>query len=95
MARFNISFADSTHEALVDMSVRLDRSVAEVIREALSIYGWLIREASNGTTFLVQRGSRSPSELVIPYLEQLQPVPATSRVQEARCAAARREARST
>jgi hypothetical protein len=71
MAKFNVNFSQSTYEALTDMSKRLDQPMAEVIREALSIYGWLLREASAGSTFLIQRGDRAPSELVIPYLERL------------------------
>lgn len=71
MPKFNVNFSDSTHAVLTEMSERLDVPMAEVIRESLSIYWWLIREVSSGSTLLVQRGDRAPSELVIPYLERL------------------------
>ena len=83
MAKFNVNFSESTYQALTDMSQRLDRPMAEVIREALSLYGWLIREASQGSTFMIQRGDRAPSELVIPYLERVQEPVAVPSAKEA------------
>jgi hypothetical protein len=100
MAKFNVNFSESTYGALTDMSKRLDQPMAEVIREALSIYGWLVREASNGSTLLIQRGDRPPTELLIPYLERLQApaavgVPAGSRESGADGARGRRSGRPT
>lgn len=71
MPKFNVNFSDSTYESLTDMSRRLDQPMAEVLREALSIYGWLIREVSKGSTLMIQRGDKPPTELLLPYLEQL------------------------
>jgi hypothetical protein len=69
--KFNVNFSDSTYCVLADMSTRLDVPMAEVLRESLSVYWWLVREVSSGSTLLIQRGERAPGELVIPYLERL------------------------
>src|SRR5215471_5219574 len=67
---FCIEFSDGTRQVLGDLSQRLDTSVAEVIRESLSLYTWVVRERSAGSRLLVQRGEEV-TELVIPSLERL------------------------
>lgn len=83
MQKFNVNFSDGTYDALADMSHRLDQPMAEVLREALSIYGWLIREASRGSTLMIERQGKPPTELLLPYLERLRPQ--TERPQPERC----------
>jgi hypothetical protein len=70
VSKFNVKFSDGTHEVLVDLSQKLETSMAEVIREALSLYWWVARERSAGSRLLVQRGDEV-TELVIPSLERL------------------------
>jgi hypothetical protein len=70
MAKFNINFSDSTHAVLVELSERLDVPMADVIREALSLYWWFAREQASGNQLLIQRGDKL-TELMIPSLEAL------------------------
>ncbi len=72
MPKFNVHFSDSAYQDLADMSDQLDQPMAEVIREALSMYRWLIKETAQGSTLLVQRDhDRPPQELLVPYLDRL------------------------
>ena len=70
MNKFNVKFSDGTHQVLTEISQKLGTSMADVIRDALSLYWWFIRERSAGSRLLVQRGS-DVTELVIPSLERL------------------------
>ncbi len=80
MPKFNVNFSDSTYQVLGEMSRRLDQPMAEVIRESLSMYWWLIKEVSNGSALQIERaGNGGVRELVIPYLEHLrEPTPSGS-----------------
>jgi hypothetical protein len=70
VSKFNVNFSDGTHRVLLDIAQQQGTSMADVIREALSLYWWFARERSAGSRFLVQRGSEV-AELVIPSLERL------------------------
>ena len=72
MAKFNLNLADSTYADVGEMAVRLDISMADVVRQALSVLGWITREISANNRLLVQRGDRL-TELVMPELERLRP----------------------
>ncbi len=68
MARFNVNFSASTHEAVVQLSERLDLPMADVVREALSLFWWVSQETEAGNTLLIQRGGQV-TELLIPSLK--------------------------
>jgi hypothetical protein len=70
MPRFSISFADGTYETLDDLATRLDVSMSDVVREALSVYWLLSRELEAGNRLQIQRKSQV-HELLIPSLETL------------------------
>jgi hypothetical protein len=71
MQKFNVQFSDDSYDSLVGMSERLDRPMAEVLRESLSVYRWLMREVESGNTLMIQRGDKPPAELLLPYFEDL------------------------
>lgn len=82
MQKFNVQFSDDTYDSLVGMSERLGRPMAEVLRESLSVYRWLMREVESGNALMIQRGDKPPAELLLPYFEDLK-VAATA-VEESR-----------
>jgi hypothetical protein len=55
---------------LVELAERLDVPMADVIREALSLFWWFARERAAGSRILIQRGDQV-TELLIPSLEEL------------------------
>src|SRR5690349_16712131 len=79
MTKFNVNFADRTHEAMVSLSEMLGISMADVLREALSLFWWIAREVMAGNRILIQRGDQV-TELLLPSLDALRdrPEPATS-----------------
>jgi hypothetical protein len=48
----------------------MDGTMADVIREALSVFWWLAKEYRQGSRLMIQRGD-SITELMIPSLERL------------------------
>lgn len=78
MNKFNVKFSDSTYRAVATLAEKLEVSMADVIREALSLYWWAGKECMAGSRLLIQRGSEI-TELVIPSLEQLKQGPEYAR----------------
>ena len=74
MNKFNVKFSDSTHRVIAWLADRLEISMADVIREALSLYWWIAKERMEGNRLLVQRGAEI-TEMVVPSLEQLRQGP--------------------
>ena len=74
MSGFRVRFADSTYQVVAHLSSRLQVPMAEVVRDALSIYWWLARERMAGSRLLIERGG-DVNELTIPSLERLRPEP--------------------
>jgi hypothetical protein len=68
--KFNVNFSAATHEDLSDLSAVLAAPMAEVIREALGLLKWLVRESLAGNKLLIQRGDRI-TEVAFPVLERL------------------------
>jgi len=71
-----MTFSEGTHQVLTSLTQRLDVSMADVIRDALSIFCWFARERSAGSRLLIQRGTEI-TELIIPSLERLRPADAS------------------
>ncbi len=69
--KFNVNFSEGTYQAIGDLARDLDASMADVIRDALSLYSWVAKEYSHGNRLLVQRDD-DVTELVITGLEPLQ-----------------------
>lgn len=65
--KFNVKLSDDAYDALVEMASQTDSSMADVIRDSLGLWRWLIRERRQGGRFLIQRGAEV-TELVIPSL---------------------------
>jgi hypothetical protein len=70
MTKFNVKFSDSTYRAVGELAKWTDGTMADVIREALSIFWWLAKEYRQGSRLLIQRGDKI-TELMIPSLERL------------------------
>ena|SRR5215471_1742487 len=70
MTKFNVKFSDSTYRAVGELARWTDGTMADVIREALSIFWWLAKEYRQGNRLLIQRGDQV-TELMIPSLERL------------------------
>src|SRR6266536_1638998 len=72
VTKFNVKFHDAMYQLVVRLAGRLGVPMADVIREALSLYGWAAHEHEQGSRLLVQRG-HDITEVVIPSLQQLRP----------------------
>jgi hypothetical protein len=70
VTKFNVKFSDSTYRAVAELAKSTDGTMADVIREALSVYRWLAMEYQQGNRALIQRGDKI-TELVFPSLERL------------------------
>jgi Ribbon-helix-helix protein, copG family len=68
--KFNVTFSESTHGVLSNLAQRMEVSMSEVIREALSVYWWIAKEQSTGGRLLIQRGDEV-TQLAIPSLARL------------------------
>jgi hypothetical protein len=69
MTKFNVKFSDSTYQAVGELAKWTDGTMADVIREALSIFWWLAKEYRQGSRVLIKRGDQV-TELMIPSLER-------------------------
>ena len=58
MTKFNVKFSDSTYRAVAELARWTDGTMADVIREALSIFVWLAKEYRQGNRLLIQRGDQ-------------------------------------
>lgn len=83
MAKFNLNLSDSAYADVTEMANRLDVSMADVVRQALSLLRWIANEYSAGHRLLIQRGD-SVTELVVPDLERFRETPPTRPVQHDR-----------
>jgi hypothetical protein len=83
MAKFNLNLSDSAYTDVSDVASRLDISMADVVREALSLLLWIIREISAGNRLLIQRGDQV-TEVVVPELERLRDPPRPKRPRPAK-----------
>jgi hypothetical protein len=72
VTKFNVKFQDAMYRLVLGLAGRLETSMADVIREALSLYGWAAHEHEQGNKLLIQRGDEV-SEVVIPSLQRLRP----------------------
>ena|SRR5258708_29448389 len=70
MTKFNVKFSDSTYRAVGELAKWTDGTMADVIREALSIFWWLAKEYRQGSRLLIQREGKL-TELMIPSLARL------------------------
>ena len=70
MTKFNVKFSDSTYQAVGQLARWTDGTMADVIREALSVFWWIAKEYGQGHRLLIQRGDQV-TELLIPSLERL------------------------
>ena len=74
MAKFNLNLSDSAYADVSEMAECLDISMADVVREGLSLLGWITREIRAGNRLLIQRGD-TVTELVVPELDKLREPP--------------------
>jgi predicted transcriptional regulator len=74
MTKFNVKFSDNTYRAVSELAHETDATMADVIREALSIYVWLAKEYRQGNKLLIQRGEQV-TELLVPSLERMVETP--------------------
>jgi hypothetical protein len=72
--KFNVKFSAGTYHVMGTLADQLEVPMAEIIREALSLFWWITKEVRQGNKLLVQRGNEV-SEMVIPSLERLKPEP--------------------
>lgn len=70
MTKFNVKFSDNAYRAVGELAGWMGASMADVIRESLSLFWWLAKEYRQGNRLLIQRGNEV-TELVIPSLERL------------------------
>jgi hypothetical protein len=83
MAKFNLNLSESTYADVGEMADRLDISMADVVREALSLLLWIIHEIRAGNRLMIQRGDQI-TELVVPELERLRDPPQPKRARPAK-----------
>jgi hypothetical protein len=67
MVKFNLKLSDSTYRILGALAESTDATMADVFREALSIFWWLEKEYRQGNRLMIKRGDEL-TELLIPSL---------------------------
>jgi hypothetical protein len=70
MQKYTLAFTDQFYKDLNALSDQLGMPKADVVREALSTYRWLVNEKRQGHKLLIQRGDQV-TELLMPKLEQI------------------------
>ena len=70
MPKYNVNFSDSAYATLNELAALLGQSMAEVIRDALTTYWWLVQEKAKGNAILVQSKGRR-SEVVFPSFARI------------------------
>jgi hypothetical protein len=78
VTKFQVKLQESMYRLVLGLAGRLEVSMADVIREAVSFYGWAAHECEEGNKLLVQRGDEI-TEIVIPNLQRLRPEVASRR----------------
>jgi hypothetical protein len=81
-------FSTQSYAVLTQMATALHVTASDVMREALGVYRWLARERGQGGRFLVQRGCEV-TELTIPSLEGMDPLPPMEESEDGRAPASR------
>jgi hypothetical protein len=67
MVKFNVKLSDSTYRDMSALADLTDGTMADVFREALSIFAWLAKEYRQGNRLMIKRGD-DLTELLIPSL---------------------------
>lgn len=70
MIKFNVKLSDSTYGVVRELAEEMDGTMADVVREALSVFWWLAKEYREGNRLMVRRYDQV-TELMIPSLERL------------------------
>jgi hypothetical protein len=69
-----VHFSDQAYRTVLQLAGAQRSTMAEVMRQAVSVYWWLAREHSQGSRFLVQRGC-VVTETVIPSIDGMARLP--------------------
>ena len=72
MAKFNRNLSESAYAEVSELAGGLDITMAEVVREALHLLGWIAREINADNHLLIRRGD-VVVELTVLELEMLRP----------------------
>jgi len=70
MNKFNVKFSDNAYRAVGELAGWMGLSMADVIRESLSLFWWLAKEYRQGGRLMIRRGD-AVTELLVPSLERL------------------------
>lgn len=74
-SKFNVKFSEATYGTVTTLAGWMDGTMADVVREAISTFAWLVREYRQGSTLTIQRRDGPPVELALPSLERFRPPP--------------------
>jgi hypothetical protein len=69
-----VRFSEAAYRTVLELAGAQRSTMAEVMREALSVYWWLAREHSQGSRFLVQRGCVI-TEAILRSVDGMAPLP--------------------
>ena len=67
----SIHFSEAVEDDIADMAALIGQSRGEVVRQALSVYRALTREAARGSLILVERPGAEAFEAEFPYFDAL------------------------
>jgi hypothetical protein len=70
MIKFNVKLSDDTYRVVGELAGLMDGTMADVIREALSVFWWVASEYRQGNQLMIRRGDQI-TELMVPSLERL------------------------
>lgn len=70
MIKFNVKLSDDTYRDMGELAGLMDGTMADVIREALSVFWWVASEYQQGNQLMVRRGDQI-TELMVPSLERV------------------------
>lgn len=69
--KFNVKFSDGDYGTVTQLAGWMDGTMADVVREALSVFAWVAREYRQGATLTIRRQDGSTVELVVPSLQRI------------------------
>jgi hypothetical protein len=69
-----VHFSDQAYRTVLQLAGAQRSTMADVMRDAVSVYWWLAREHSQGSRFLVQRGC-VVTEAIIPSIDGMEALP--------------------
>lgn len=72
MSKFNVNFSPEVYKLVGEMATERNQTMADVVRDSISMVAWIDDQLRVGHKLLIQRGS-TVTEILVPYVSLLKP----------------------